>query len=99
MDSTPGTISERIDAETARRLFWAVWFTQCINADHHLIGTSYDDRIMNLLLPLGDPDFVQDFQQSSATLSTVLEQYSKSPVKEPASPSIMAELMILILNW
>ena len=83
----------------ARRCFWAVWFTQCINSDHRLAGISYDDRIMNLLLPLGEMPSSQIVQQSSATLSTVLNQASKFPVKELGSPSIMAELMVLILIW
>ena len=96
---TSGTNPEKLDAETARRLFWAVWFTQCINSDHRFVGTSYDDRIMNLPLPQGETTFTQNVQQASVTLSTVLNQPSKLSVKEPASPSIMAELMILILNW
>jgi hypothetical protein len=90
---------EHVDVETSRRCFWAVWFTQCINSDHRLVGTSYDDRVMNLPLPLGETPLIQNVQQPSVTLSTVLDQLPKPPVKEAASPSIMAELMIMIFNW
>lgn len=82
-----------------RRCFWAVWFTQCINSDHRLVGTSYDDRIMGLPLPLGEAPFNQNTQQSSVTLFDILNQPSELAGKEPVSPSIMAELMVLVLNW
>ncbi|KUJ09191.1 uncharacterized protein LY89DRAFT_763921 [Mollisia scopiformis] len=97
--SITGAIPRWLDAEVARRCFWAVWFTQLVNSDHRLVGTSYDDQIMNLPLPLGDVTSTEDIEHSSVTLSDILNQRPKLPFKKPASPSIMAELMVLVLNW
>ena len=99
ISSTSEANTKWLQVETARRCFWAVWFTQCINSDHRLVGTSQDDQIMNLPLPVGEISFNENVQQPPVTLSTALKQPSDPSVINSASPSIMAELMILILNW
>lgn len=91
--------AEWSNTEMARRCFWAVWFTQCINSDHRLVGTSYDNRVMNLPLPLGESLGSDAAPPSSMTLSTIFNQISDPRAKSTASPSIMAELMVLVLNW
>lgn len=96
-ESTP----EWIEAELLRRCFWAVWFTQCINSDHGLQGPSYVDRVMRLPLPIGETSYVQNVQEPLRTMETVMETLSHRHLNQdsPSSPSIMAELMFLMMNW
>ncbi|KIY01449.1 uncharacterized protein Z520_03001 [Fonsecaea multimorphosa CBS 102226] len=88
-----------LEAEAVRRCFWAVWFTQCINSDHSVVGTTYNDRVMNLSLPIAENSFHEAVQQPLKNLSSVLQQHSTFASQTHAAPSIMAELMTLIFYW
>jgi hypothetical protein len=88
-----------IDAEAVRRCFWAVWFTQCINADHSVVGTTYHDRVMNLPLPIGEQSFKNSVPQPLVNLSTVLQRHLIEVADNGSEPSVMAELMTLIFYW
>ena len=89
-----------LEAEAVRRCFWAVWFTQCINSDHSVVGTTYNDRVMNLPLPMGETSFASSVQQPLLDLSTTTtSQYLPDADRQASAPSIMAELMTLIFYW
>ncbi|KAJ9608820.1 hypothetical protein H2200_006591 [Cladophialophora chaetospira] len=88
-----------LEAERVRRCFWAVWFTQCINSDHSVVGTTYNDRVLNLSLPISETSFTDGVQQPLVNLSSVLQQHSNVADSRPGAPSIMAELMTLIFYW
>ncbi|OQV04572.1 Fungal specific transcription factor domain-containing protein [Cladophialophora immunda] len=88
-----------LEAEAVRRCFWAVWFTQCINSDHSVVGTTYNDRVMNLSLPIAESSFNEGVQQPLENLSSILQQHATFATQKDAAPSIMAELMTLIFYW
>ena len=96
-----GSNARWLEEEGVRRCFWAVWFTQCINSDHDALGTTYNDRVLNLPLPIAETSFTQGVPQPLVKLSTVLEQRqtTKPVTVEAATPSILAELMTLIFYW
>ena len=54
---------------------------------------------MNLPLPRADTAVDSIAGHHEVTLSSVFKQSSESPIEELANPSIMAELMILVLVW
>lgn len=93
------TESEWHNLEVIRRCFWAVWFTQCINADHSATGLPQSERILNLPLPIGDTAFNNLSEQPLTTLSEIYHQPNNRPIPQAADPSIMAELMALMLSW
>ncbi|KAK5050478.1 hypothetical protein LTR84_003759 [Exophiala bonariae] len=87
-------------SELFRRCFWAVWFTQCINADHSATGLPQSERVMNLPLPIGEIAFHTGAEQPLRTLTELYESRKNAQiVQDTAAPSIMAELMTLMLSW
>ncbi|KEF52228.1 uncharacterized protein A1O9_11855 [Exophiala aquamarina CBS 119918] len=93
------TESEWHNLEVMRRCFWAVWFTQCINADHSATGLPQSERILNIPLPIGEAAFNDLSEQPLTTLSEMYHQPNNRSTEQAAAPSIMAELMTLMLNW
>ena len=89
-----------LEAEIQRRCFWAVWITNCINSDHYTVGTSSNDRVMNLPLPANDSSFHQNIQEPPVTLSTVIDGGGRVAAEgQNSSPSVIAELVRLVLIW
>lgn len=89
----PGS-SAAVETEIKTRCFWAVWITNCINCQHYTIGTSVNEHIQNLPLPSDDPSPLtsnNDQTQSVRGLST--------PAEGLGVPSIMAELVKLMMIW
>lgn len=98
-NSSAAPDEEWLDAEKMRRCFWAVWFTQCINADHTSMRSYYIDRIMDLPLPIDETSFSQRARPQSYTFANVLNGSTSVQPRQTDNTSIMAELMILILHW
>lgn len=97
----PGTegTTEWLEIETKRRCFWAVWFTQCVNADHRFMGGSYDGSVIGLPLPIAETSFERMVREPLLTLSTILHRPQQREIQMSGTPSIMAELMFLMWNW
>jgi len=93
------TESEWHNLEAIRRCFWAVWFTQCINADHSATGLPQSERVLSLPLPIADAAYNDLTEQPLITISEIYHQPNSRPVQQSAAPSIMAELMTLMMSW
>lgn len=89
-----------VDQELRRRIFWATWLTNCINSEHYTVGTSVNDDILNLPLPADDLSFRDGVEVPPVTTRDALEQQkSQSPKASRSPPSIMAELVKLMMIW
>ena len=98
--ATFDAIPEWLRAEMARRLFWAVWYTRCINSDHGSAGISVDDRFMSLPLPMDEISFIRAQQVPSTTLSALLDKPSSTSNKERRMKlGVLGELLVLMLYW
>jgi hypothetical protein len=92
--------SSWLEDEIKRRCFWATWLTNCINSEHYTIGTSVNNRIMNLALPIDDLSFRTSIQVPLTTTRNSIEHIGRSIQDEPkAPPSVMAELVKLMMIW
>jgi hypothetical protein len=87
--------------EIRRRLFWATWITNCINSDHYLIGTSVNNRIVNLPLPMDDLTFRRSGIQTPLSPIRGPPKASEPPSNDASRspPSIMAEIVKLMMLW
>jgi hypothetical protein len=89
-----------IESELRRRIFWATWLTNCINSEHYTVGTSVNDKILSLPLPVDDLSFHNGTQVPSMNTRKALElQKSQSHDAPESPPSIMAELVKLMMIW
>jgi hypothetical protein len=97
---TLNAVPEWLRAEMASRLFWAVWYTHCINSDHGTIGASSHDKFMDLPLPMDEISYIRGQQAPSATLSALLDKSSTTSNKERRLKiGILGELMVLMQYW
>lgn len=97
---TFNTVPEWLRAEMARRLFWAVWYTHCINSDHGTIGASSKDKFMDLPLPMDEIYYIRGQQALSTTIPAILDKSSSTSNKEQrAKIGILGELMVLMHFW
>ena len=88
-----------LQTEIMRRCFWACFITQCINADHSS-SSFFDERIMNSYLPIGERSFADNVQEPlPPTLTDVIKDSSIQQRDSSSSPSVMAELVTMILYW
>ena len=89
-----------VEQELRRRIFWATWLTNCINSEHYTVGTSVNDDILNFPLPADDLSFRNSVEVPPVTTRDALEQ-QKTQVSDRsrAPPSIMAELVKLMMIW
>ena len=89
-----------LEDEIRRRLFWATWITNCINSDHYAIGTSVNNRIVNLPLPMDDLAFCRSSIPTPLSPIRGPPKASERPSSdESRSPSIMAEIVKLMMLW
>ncbi|OAA66929.1 Transcription factor [Niveomyces insectorum RCEF 264] len=89
-----------VEAETRRRLFWATWLTNCINSEHYTVGTSVNDLILSLPLPMDDMDFQKKIRRHGQDSGSICLGGSSSSSTQPCvTTSIMAELVRLMRIW
>ncbi|KAJ8606769.1 hypothetical protein MRB53_040695 [Persea americana] len=94
----PGDVLER-ENEIKRRCFWAAWLSCSINSDHHQgIGTFFHERVRQLPLPIGDEAFESGQSVELVSIATRAKKYEVNSGCQ-APPSIMAELMSLVMIW
>ena len=96
LDPTTDAVAQPLKAEMARRCFWAVWFTQCINADHSSTGVCLNAKVMNLPLPMDETSFLHGLNAPSVSLSAIRGQSSTEKLPRD---SILAELMAAMMFW
>ena len=87
-----------VEVESRRRLFWATWLTNCINSEHYTVGTSVNDRILNLPLP-EDESVFKNPQSPPPQANTLLLRDDSSAVQRRGTTSVMAELVQLMRIW
>ena len=63
------------------------------------MGGSYDGSVMGLPLPIAETSFERMIREPLLTLSTILDRPQDGLKRTTATPSIMAEVMFLMLNW
>ncbi|QKX63129.1 uncharacterized protein TRUGW13939_10297 [Talaromyces rugulosus] len=85
-----------IEAEKMRRLFWASWITNVINSDHYTPGSAADTLVLTLPLPVSENAFLWSTEEPLATIS---QSSSKSQPTRNREPSIMAEIMKILMIW
>lgn len=92
---------EWLEAESTRRLFWAIWFTQCVNADHESTANPVNERIRSLHLPISEPNYHHMIQQTPKCFADIElpQQRSQSDDNYSLDYSVMAEAMSLIVIW
>lgn len=88
-----------LDSERLRRCFWATWFTQSINGDHTVHGRSQNERVMNLPLPMSEEAYENALDEPVTTPSAVLNPEASVVPGSSTQPSVMAELMTLMMFW
>ena len=99
-NSTSDALPHWLKAEMARRCFWAVWFTQCINSDHSLVGLCLTHKVMSLPLPINETSFLRGQEASSVTLSAIVDKSSSTlNTVRPLRNSILGELMVAMQFW
>ncbi len=89
--------SPRIEAETLRRLFWASWITNVINSDHYTPGSAADTLVLTLPLPASEHAFLWGTEEEP--LATISQSSGKSQLTGIGEPSIMAEIMKILMIW
>jgi hypothetical protein len=99
-NTTADSSASWLEQELKRRIFWATWLTNCINSEHYTVGTSVNDGILNLPLPADDLSFRNGVEVPPVTTRDALKQ-QKSQTHNPSRspPSIMAELVQLMMIW
>ncbi|KAG9240843.1 hypothetical protein BJ878DRAFT_523870 [Calycina marina] len=94
--------SSWLNDEIRRRVFWATWLTHCINSEHYTIGTSVNNRIMDLPLPINNYSFQQGIKEPLTTAKMELDEIASRTVSHNRPgplPSVMAELVKLMMIW
>ena len=85
------------DKEIQRRCFWAAFTTNCVNADHYIIGTSNDTLILRIPLPISEASFSHMIQEPQTTLMDF--NGTKRPASRGGEPNMWSEVLKLILHW
>lgn len=101
-DTTGRSGSSWLDDEIRRRCFWATWLTNCINSEHYTIGTSVNNRIMELPLPMDNFSFRNSVRGKLTTSRIACEEIETGALshdRSQAPPSVMAELVKLMMIW
>jgi hypothetical protein len=92
-----------LSAEMARRCFWAIWVTSCINSDNQLSDVMFSDRVMDLPLPISESSFLRGRQEHPLRSLSSMQQTgctTNAPdTHSLAKPSILGELMGILLYW
>lgn len=94
--------SSWLNDEIRRRCFWATWLTHCINSEHYTIGTSVNNRIMDLPLPINNDSFRNRTYEPLTTTRIELDKIEARTLphdRPPPLPSVMAELVKLMMIW
>lgn len=68
--STDGA-ADQAEIETLYRCFWALWITNCINADNYVVGSSLGVRRIKVPLPLAEGAPIDTRRRARATLAGV----------------------------
>lgn len=90
-----------LSAEIARRCFWAVWFTQCINSDNQLTDIVFSDQVMNLPLPISESSFLRSRPERTLRSLSLMHDTPTNAADTDAlaKPSILSELMGIMFYW
>ena len=85
--------------EISRRCFWATWLANCINADQYTPITIAKEKVRHVVLPRDDVALEGDIEPAAITLADEDKQNEKAKAVNNTHPSIMAEIVKLIMIW
>lgn len=82
-------------AEMMRRCFWAAWSSNCVVADHYIVGTAMDPVVMTTQLPISEDSFRGESLEDQGTLASPCCVNSR----DSAPVSVTAEVIKMIAVW
>ena len=88
-----------LEAEKLRRLFWASWITNVINSDHYISGSAADTMVLAMPLPVSEDAYRLGTEEPLVSLSQSFAKYQNMPSGDLGEPSIMSELIKILLLW